>query len=241
MTARPVDAMRERAEVVSRIRAALAAADFPRALEALAGIAPRKRLKPLYSALLDREERVRRRAVVALGTALAAVAAAHPEEGRELWRNLMWRLSEESGAIGWGIPEVMGETLARSPLLAGEYARILVGYVRDLPGAATSYLDHPELRRGAWWGIARLAEARPDLARQAGDALPAALKDADPAIRGLACLVAARTGPPHAPEVTARLAALADDTAVFPFSRDDRVETARVADLARLALEGEGG
>ena len=140
--------MTERALVRSRIEAALADADFPRSLEALADIEPPKRLGPLFSALLGREPLTRWRAVVALGDVAAALAVTSPERARDFWRNLMWRVNEESGTIGWGIPEVMGETLARCPSLADDYARILIGYVRDLPGQS-SYLDHaPPAARG---------------------------------------------------------------------------------------------
>ena len=226
----------DRALRTARIKAALRLPDVGSMLAALDPVAPKRRLKPLFSALLDREEGVRWRAVVALGATVAAVAAADPEDGRELWRNLLWRVNEESGAIGWGIPEVMGETLARSPVLADEAARLLLAFVRELPGGATAALDHPGLRRGAWWGIARLAEVRPDLVRSAADAVPAALSEADPGIRGLACLVLARSGQSPAPALAARLTSLADDPATFTLFAEDRLTTCRVGDLARRAL-----
>jgi len=229
--------MSERARLLSRIEAALAADDFPRSLDALADIEPKKRLKPLFSALLAKESRLRWHAVTALGAAGAELAAREPEAARDFWRSLMWRLNEESGAIGWGIPEVMGEILARAPTLAGDYARILIAYVRDLPGAATAYLDHPLLRRGVWWAIARLAAARPDLARESLDVLPAALAASDPATRGLACLTLARLGPPIAPALAARLADLAGDAATFELYREERVAEVSVAVLAQWALE----
>lgn len=234
----------DRALRTARIKAALRLPDVGSMLAALDPFAPRKRLKALFSALLDREEGVRWRAVVALGATIAAVAAADQKDGRELWRSLMWRVNEESGAIGWGIPEVMGETLARSPVLADEAARLLLAGVRELPGEASAALDHPGLRRGAWWGIARLAEVRPDLVRPVMDAASAALSDADPGVRGLACLVLARAGGPAAPARIARVTSLADDSATFTLYADDRLTTCRVGDLARRALarlSKEGG
>lgn len=228
----------ERAALTARIKAALALPAATAMLVALTDIPAKKRLKPLFSALLAPEALVRWRAVVALGATVATVAAAQPEEGRELWRSLMWRLNEESGTIGWGIPEVMGETLARSPALADDYARLLVALVRDLPGAATAYLDHPGLRLGAWWGIARLAEARPDLAGSAVEAVPAALAEAEPGIRGLACVALTRIGTAPAPALAERLTALREDTAVFLLYADDRLTDQRVGDWARRALDG---
>jgi len=39
-------------------------------------------------------------------------------------RRLMWNLNDESGGIGWGNPEAMGEILACHEALANEYAPI---------------------------------------------------------------------------------------------------------------------
>lgn len=225
----------ERARVKARIAAALGAVDFPRALGELADIAPKKRLMPLFSALLDRDAHIRWRAVAALGAAGAELAATRPDEARDFWRNLMWRLNEESGTIGWGIPEVMGETLARSPSLADDYHRILISYVQDGPGDST-FIDHEPLRRGVWWGLARLAEARPDLATAALPDLTAALADPDPTARGLACLALSRLPGPLDQAVLERLDALTSDEAPFELYRDDRLIAATVATLAREAL-----
>jgi HEAT repeat protein len=225
-----------RAEVRTRIAAALDAADFPRSLEALGDIEPKKRLQPLFSALLGREALTRWHAVVALGATAAELAATRPETARDFWRNLMWRVNEESGTIGWGIPEVMGETLARAPALANDYHRILCSYVRDLPGDCT-YIDHAPLRRGVWWALARLAEARPELASPALPDLAAALADPDPAARGLACLALARLTPPLEAAVRDRLETLANDETPFDLYRDHRLAEVTVAALAREALD----
>lgn len=233
--------MSERAQVRSRIESALDATDFPQALAALGDIAPKKRLAPLFSALLAPEPRRRWRAVVAIGAAAAELTADNPESGRDLWRNLMWRLNEESGTIGWGIPEVMGEALARSPLLAEAYHRILFGYVRELPGDST-FIDHEPLRRGVWWAIARLAAARPELVRrEAMDVLAGALDDPDPAARGLACLTLARLGPPADPAIADRLTALTGDTAALEIYDADRLDATSVAALAQAALAAPPG
>lgn len=228
--------MSERPRGAARIRAALTAPDFPHSLNELADIAPKKRLRSLFTALLDREELVRWHAVTALGAAGAAVAAADPEQGRDFWRNLMWRLNDESGAIGWGIPEVMGETLARSPVLAEAFARLLFAYVRELPGGGGSAaLDHPELRRGVWWGIARLAAARPALVRPVPDLLPQALDSPDAASRGLACLALSQLGPAPA-SLADRLAVLTADRATFSLYWRERLAEATVAAMAERAV-----
>ncbi|MGD9608435.1 MAG: DVU0298 family protein [Desulfovibrionaceae bacterium] len=233
--------MHEREQVRSRIEQALDAADFPQALAAVGDIAPKKRLAPLFSALLAPEPLRRWRAAVALGAAAADLAEAAPESARDLWRNLMWRLNEESGTIGWGIPEVMGEALARSPFLADAYHRILFGYVRELPGDST-FIDHEPLRRGVWWAIARLAAARPVLVRrEALDVLYGALTDPDPTARGLACLALSRLGRPANSDIATRLTGLVGDRAELTLFADDRLRETTVGALAGAALASEGG
>jgi hypothetical protein len=233
--------MAAREQVRSRIEAVLSAADFPEALAGLTDIEPKKRLAPLFSALLAPAPHTRWRAVVALGSAVAELAAGEPEAARDLWRNLMWRLNEESGTIGWGVPEVMGEALARSPLLADAYHRILIGYVRELPGDST-YIDHAPLRQGVWWALARLAAARPELVRrEALDVLYGALTDPDPVARGLTCLALSRLGRPANPDIATRLTALVGDRTALTVFDDDQLRQTTVGALAGAALASQGG
>lgn len=206
--------MVSRRQLLPRMREALAGPDRGAALAALAAVPARTRLGPLFSLLLDRDALLRWRAVTAFGAAMAEVAATRPEDAREVWRNLMWRVNEESGNIAWGIPECMGETLAVCPPLAADYHRILVSLVQDMEGES-AYIDHAPLRRGAWWALARLAETAPELVRPALPELAAALADGDPAARGLACLALSRIRPGPASALPAALTALAGDAASF--------------------------
>lgn len=46
-------------------------------------------------------------------------------------RRLMWHMNEESGNIGWGIPEAFAEILAQHRRLGDEFYPILNSYVID--------------------------------------------------------------------------------------------------------------
>jgi hypothetical protein len=91
----------------------------------------------------------------------ARLAIDNMEEARVVVRTLMWNLTEECGTIGWGMPEAFGEILAQHAGLAKEFAHVLVSYIRE----DGNYLEFEPLQRGAVWGIARLAEAHPNLVR----------------------------------------------------------------------------
>ena len=127
------------------------------ALIELKGIPQRKLLPALYSVLCREEEQVRRRAAEAVGIIVSEIAREDPETGRNIVRTLMWRLNEESGGVGWGAPEAMGEIFARHKRLAVEFGHILLSYVKK----GGNYLDFPPLQKGVLYGIGRLAEARP--------------------------------------------------------------------------------
>ncbi|WP_428561840.1 MAG: DVU0298 family protein [Solidesulfovibrio sp. DCME] len=228
--------MPSRRQLLGEMRQALAGDDRAAALATLSAIPAKTRLGPLFSLLLDKEPFVRWRAVTAFGAAMADIVAARPEDARDVWRNLMWRVNEESGNIAWGIPECMGETLACCPVLARDYHRILLSYVQDLPGDCT-FIDHPPLRRGAWWAIARLAEAAPQLCQPALPELTAALADCDPTARGLACLAVARMRPQPARTLLDALSRLAADTEPFQWYDGWRLEAATVAHMAKQALD----
>lgn len=228
--------MASRRELLAQVRQVLAADDREAALAQLADIPARTLLGPLFSLLLDKEPLSRWRAVTAFGAAMAALAAARMEDARDVWRNLMWRVNEESGNIAWGIPECMGETLAVCPALAKDYHRILFSYVQDLPGDCT-FIDHAPLRQGAWWGIARLAEAAPELCAPAVPGITAALADCDAATRGLACLAIARIKPDPSRTLLEALSGLTGDEADFDLYDDWFLATTTVAVCARRALD----
>ncbi|UJX41765.1 hypothetical protein K9F62_03425 [Desulfovibrio sp. JY] len=226
--------MTSRRELIARVRQALLG-DQEAGLAELAGVAAKTRLGPLFSLLLDTDALVRWRAVTAFGAAMADIAAARLEDARDVWRNLMWRVNEESGNIGWGIPECMGETLAVCPVLAADYHRVLVSYVQDMEGDCT-FIDHAPLRRGAWWAVARLAEAAPELAAHGLKEITAALADCDPAARGLACLALARIKPDPARTLLAALSGLEQDTAAFELYDGWQLGETTVAAQAGAAL-----
>lgn len=189
---------------------------------------------PLLSALLSPVPLVRWRAVAALGRSVARLAEARLEDGRNVVRRFMWSLNEESGAVGWGVPEAMAETLARSEPLAREFSRILASYIRDLDKDCT-FIDHAPLRRGAYWGLARLAQVRPELAVPAVPDLVTGLGDGDPESRGYCALALERLAPPSTPAMLAALEALFDDPYRFDLFFDGAFFPIGVSDLAHRA------
>lgn len=196
---------------------------------------------PLFSFLLHRDEAVRWHAVTALGFVVAAMADRTMEPARIVMRRFLWHMNEESGNLGWGIPESMGESMARHARLAEEYHKPLASYIQDPECIGDcNFLDHPPLRTGVYWGLGRLAEVRPDMVRRAVPDLLAALrscgdalKDEGPVSKALICRILGLVG---ATESRDDVAALADSGEAVRLFMDLRLADTTLGAVAREAL-----
>ena len=133
--------------------------DETAAMEKILGYPAQKVINPLFSFIQHTVEPVKWRAVRAMGRVVAGMAEHDIESARIVMRRLMWSLNDESGGIGWGAPEAMGEIMAQDQRLAEEYHHMLISYL-DEKG---NYLEHEPLRKGAVWAVDRLCSARPDM------------------------------------------------------------------------------
>ena len=220
------------------LRELLSARDWRAALDGLSAVPARQLPGPLFSLLLDKDELVRWRAAETFGRAIARMAESRePGEGLEaarvVLRQCLWRMNEESGGLGWGIPEALGESLARHRRLAGEFHRVLASYVRQETRGEGNYLEHAALRRGVFWGLGRLAQSFPELLAGDTAALLDGLADEDGANRGLAAWVLGLLGVAQA---RAGLEALAGDEAEVALFLDGELVRSTTAQLARQAL-----
>ncbi|MCK8603353.1 DVU0298 family protein [Desulfoferrobacter suflitae] len=163
----------------------LAAPDFESRLPELLEIPARKAVNPLFAHLCDPDERVKMRAVKALGVIVGNLAEHDAESARVIMRRFMWNLNDESGCIGWGAPEALGEIMAVSEKLAREYAHVLVSYVRE----DGNFLEYEPLQQGVLSGLVRLAEARPGLLKSAALHIEPFLRSKNPVLRGLAARI----------------------------------------------------
>jgi len=151
------------------------------------------------------------------------------EAARVIVRRLMWNLNDESGGIGWGSPEAMGEILAAHNGLAHEYAHILLSYARE----DGNYLEHEGLQRGLLWGIGRLSEKRPELVRGDAELLLPYLESPDGVIRGLSARI---MGLLRVKEAQTLLRKLTDDESALVIMVGNDLTSVRVNELAEEAL-----
>jgi len=141
----------------------------------------------------------------------------------------MWSLNDESGGIGWGAPEAMGEIMARHEGFAKEYSAILGSYIRE----DGNFLEHPALQRGVIWGIGRLAQKRPNFLLGVDAHLSEFMDSKDSFHRGFSAWA---LGNLKSKDAVPLLKNLLKDDAEILFYEQLQLEIRTVSNLAKLAL-----
>ncbi len=153
------------------------------AMELLRQIPDEQLVGHLFSHFYHKDEQVKYRSIAAMGVLGSRVAKKNMEKARIILRRIMWNLNDESGGIGWGSPEAMGEILCQSPKLAIEFNSILFSYLD--PGG--NFIEHEALQRGVLWGVGTYLNSNPsDLNKETRTILSGHLHSLDPVKRGYA-------------------------------------------------------
>lgn len=195
-------------------------------------------ISPLFAALCAPKVIVRWHAITCFGKVISRMTEEDAPKARIVMRRIMWMLNEESGGCAWGVPEAMGEITAVNKLMADEYGRILISYSHEDEKGPENYLEFTTLLRGAVWGVARLAQDRPETAAQAEDDMIRFLKHPDPVIAGTACWA---LGGIKSSKSVKTLEALVDNDTIIDIYKDCSLQSVTVGSLAQEALDRISG
>ena len=206
--------------------------DFHQAMETLCSLPGRRVINPLFSYLCSMDPQIRWRAIQAIGVVVQNIAREDMESARVIMRRMIWNLNDESGGIGWGMPEAMGEVMAQHQGLAREYVMILKSYIRT----DGNFLEHEPLQRGVLWGLGRLAQERPELVKTVIPHVQPFLSSGDAVLRGLAVWTLGFLGGDQVGGVLGELES--DDTEVTLLLNGTE-RTYRISELARKALDAD--
>lgn len=215
------------------VRTILAADNWLERLPELEEYGPGALIPPLLNLRLDKAEEVRWRSVTAFGLTAARMAEASMEKTRTLMRTCMWYMNEESGNLGWGIPHFMAEAMVHNKRVAKEFHKILASYIFCDEDCDGNFLDHPELRRDVFWGLARLAGERPEYVAHAERFLAIALAEEDPYNRAYAAWA---LGGINAKDAASELQELVDDATEIRTFKDGELVDTTVGAMVREAL-----
>ncbi len=199
-------------------------------------------INPLFSALCRGETSIRWHAVSVFGQVLPRIAEKDIEASRVVMRRFLWSLNDESGGIGWGVPEAMAESMAHSDTLFREYCHMLISYMKeDGPELFQdgNYLELPQLQAGLLWGMGRLASFRKNelLEKSVLSSVVPYLQSENNVVRGLSAWCIGILGAESAKE---RLAELLEDTSEVDLYLDGVFHKKSVALLAQESLQALG-
>ncbi|MBA3037904.1 MAG: hypothetical protein FP814_15620 [Desulfobacterium sp.] len=181
----------EKQKLKKKIHEILSNQDFDQKISEVLLLPGRKVVNYLISHLYSKEELIKWRAVTAIGEVVSALAETDLESARVVMRRLIWNLNDESGGIGWGSPEAMGEIIARHDRLGEEYNRILISYINK----KGNFLENEVLQQGVIWGIGRVAGIKPQLMEESFSFLIPYINCNDSSLRGLAAWAMAAIDP----------------------------------------------
>lgn len=189
----------------------------------------RKVVNPLFSFFYSGSSHVKWRAISTMGRVVSLLADEDMESARVIMRRLMWNLNDESGGIGWGSPEALGEIMALNETVAHEFSAILISYMNP----CGNFLEHEILQRGLLWGFERLSNTRTHLAEEGGPYLFFYLSSKDPIVRGLAVRAAIPLLNPHLKKA---LEPLIKDSSTITFYEDERFKRCTIGAICQKAF-----
>lgn len=227
-----------RLRVKKRIIGLLQTSAYADLEDALSEFPENQLLNALFSCLCHPDEQVRWHAVSAFGLVVPVIAERDMEAARVVMRRFLWMLNDESGGIGWGVPEAMAEVMYRSRPLADEYLHLLVSYTLD-DGPVLfqdgNFIELELLQEGVLWGLCRLADVyRQELITlRLGENLDAYFQSSSSTVRGLACKI---SGQLQLHAYRDQLARLSADQGGVRSYRQGKFCEENVASLAEEAL-----
>jgi len=194
-------------------------------LDRLCTYPARRIVNPLIQQLNSTDEWIKWRAVTATGIVVSNLAEYHLESARNIMRRLMWHLNSESGSMGWGSAEALGEIMARHEKLASEYASILLTYIDH----GDNFIENENLQKGVLWALGRLGQIRPHLLEDGAPLLVPFMLSKDTQIRGLAAWAARAINSDTTLDALIRLS---KDENSFTLYLDGHLTTRKIRELA---------
>ncbi|MFC1853317.1 DVU0298 family protein [candidate division CSSED10-310 bacterium] len=137
----------------------------------------RNPIRILRGILYDPDPLIRWRAVEAMGKATRQVTDHNMEKGRNIVRQLLWLMNDESGGLLWNGPEVIALILQEVPALLDEFGPLLTTFLREEP-----------FEQGTHWALSLVVKQKPHLFLNSVQVLSESLQDPNPSIRAHALL-----------------------------------------------------
>jgi hypothetical protein len=185
---------------------------------------------PIKGLLFDKDPLIRFRAIELMGLA-AKTKSENTEQIRDLMRQLMWNLNEESGGIGWGSVEAMAETASQNKIIFDEFYKIIISYADP---ESSSFLDHEDLHPGAAWAVGRLLKEHPEKGDYAKYVIKILLLHHNTSVKGYALWAASNIE--NISDIEPLIKNLYKANENFTLYEDSELSTYKLSDMAARAL-----
>ncbi len=182
----------------------------------------RKIISILISLSYDKKDVISWRAMEAIGLITGEIAGRDPEFVRDTVNRLLWMIRDESGGIGWSVPEILGEIVRNNPALCADIAAVIV-----------SFYEEEMLTAGVIRAAGRMGKANTEMVDYAAPIIVSCLSNPDRLIRGYAAWAAGELGIALTAD---RLKGLRGDTDIIPFYEKEELINKTVGEFAEAAL-----
>jgi len=136
--------------VKSQLRSWLADAEFQSIINA--ALERNRVISILVTLTYDADPLISWRAIDAIGRCAAHLSAIRPESMKNSLRRLFWMMSDESGAVGWHAPEVIGEIIRSDPRAFADFIPLTISLLDMEPE------DRPPFLPGILYALGRIGE-----------------------------------------------------------------------------------
>lgn len=184
---------------------------------------PHKLVNILITLTYDKKDRISWRAMEAIGLLTGRLSESDPDAVRNIVGRLLWMIRDESGGIGWSVPEILGEIVKNSPVLCEDIAPIIA-----------SFHEEKMLTSGVLWAMARIGRINEDTVRYAAPLFLPYLDAPDHTVRGYAAYA---LGELRSPEASDRIKELKNDGNTVDFYEDGELKELTVGDIASSSID----
>ena len=148
------------------------------------------------------------------------------KEDAEFVRNivgrLLWMIRDESGGIGWSVPEMLGEVVKNNPVLCADIAPVIISFHEELM-----------LATGVLWAAGSMGELSKETIEDAVPLIRPFLKSPDAVQRGYAARALGVLG---VSDAKTDIDELVNDESLIPVYHNGDLQEKTVGKIAAEAL-----
>jgi hypothetical protein len=188
-----------------------------------------KSVSILISLSYDKQSALTWRAIEAIGLLTAELAGTDPDSVRNIVGRLLWMIRDESGGIGWSVPEILGEIVRNNPVLCEDIAPIIASFHEELM-----------LTPGVLRALSRIGQINDETVKYAVPIIRSYLSAADPMTRGFAVIAIAEMGDAGSLDALEKMTKDSSEVSLYEKGELVKKTIARLSDEAAKKLTDEG-